>query len=268
MIKLKIFNKDMGKPKKENIKLKVGVYGLTGCAGCQLSMVFNEDELIDLFTVLDIKAFPFFKGQNIDEEFDIAFVEGLVASNGDIEMLKKIRSKAKKIVALGSCAHSGCIPAYRNFTNKENYEHLLYTKNNDISDVKPTPIDAHVEIDYIIPGCPPNRKQILDFIKDLVAGKKPVFYKNPVCIECRENGNDCLLLQGKPCMGPITSGGCNSVCTTSGFECWGCRGACDDPNYKAFVTMLREKGYDDNFIKTRMKIFSGLKRINVDEAFL
>ncbi len=289
MIKLGIFNrklnqeqpnlfkglqklKKLGRNKRREAetkmnKLKVGVYGLTGCAGCQLSMLFNEDEILDIFSVIDINAFPFIKGQNLDEEFDIAFVEGLVASNDDIRILKKIREKAKKIVALGACAHTGCIPAYRNFTNKENYEHLLYKKNQDIDDVDPTPIDAHVEIDYTIPGCPPNRKQILNFIKELVAGKEPIPYERPVCVECRENGNKCLLLQGKPCMGSITAGGCDSICTNSGFECWGCRGPSEQPNYKAFVNMMRKKGYEDEFIKTRLKMFAGLKRENIDEAF-
>ena len=264
MTRLKIFNK---KNKVEKKKLKVGVYGLTGCAGCQLSILFNEDEVLDIFTVIDIKAFPFIKGQNIEENFDIAFVEGLVASNDDVEILKKIRSKSKKVVALGACAHTGCIPAYRNFTNKENYQHLLYEKNHDIADIDPTPIQKHVEVDYTIPGCPPNRKHILNFIKEVLVGKEPIPYKRPVCIECRENGNPCLLLQGKICMGPITAGGCNAICTNSGFECWGCRGSSEDSNYKAYVELLRQKGYEDEFIRTRLKIFAGLEREKIDEAF-
>jgi len=30
----------------KNKKLKVGVYGITGCSGCQLSIIFNEEEIL------------------------------------------------------------------------------------------------------------------------------------------------------------------------------------------------------------------------------
>jgi len=244
---------------KNNEKPKVGVYGLTGCAGCQLSIIFNEDEILDLVSLIDLKAFPFIKGQNLDDEFDIVFMEGLVASNDDLKTLKKIREKTKILVALGACAHTGCIPAYRKWTLKENYEHLLYKKDDIIKDQDPSPIDAHVDVEFTIPGCPPDKNEILTFIKDILKGKTPRPYNNPVCVECRKNNNACLLIHGKPCMGPITAGGCNAVCINGGFECWGCRGPSGDANYEAWVTELRQKGFKDDFIKTRMKIFAGLK---------
>lgn len=240
-------------------KPKVGVYGLTGCAGCQLTIIFNEDEILDLIDLVDLKAFPFIKGHNENETFDLVFCEGLVASNEDLETLKKVRDRTKLLVALGACAHTGCIPAYRHWTLKENYEHLLYDKNHDIQDQAPTPIDAHVKVDFTIPGCPPNGKEILAFVKDVLNGKTPKQYNNPVCIECRRHNNDCLLIVGKPCMGPITAGGCDSVCINGGFECWGCRGPTGDANYEAWINDLRSKGFKDDFIKTRMKIFAGLK---------
>jgi len=137
-------------------KLKVGFYGITGCAGCLLSVVFNEDELLDIAGLIDITAFPFVKEKNIEDDFDIVFLEGLVASNDDLETVKKLREKTKILVALGACAHTGCIPAYRQFTLKENYAHLLYSKVKKIQDVTPIGIDAYVKVDYTIPGCPPS----------------------------------------------------------------------------------------------------------------
>jgi sulfhydrogenase subunit delta len=248
-------------------KAKVGVYGLTGCAGCQLSIIFNEDEILQVISLVDLRAFPFIKEHNPDEEFDLVFMEGLVASNNDLEVLEKVRKKTKVLVALGACAHTGCIPAYRHWTLKEDYEHLLFSKDDIIKDQEPTPIDAHVTVDYTIPGCPPDKHEILTFIKDIIAGKKPKPYNNPVCVECRRHNNDCLLIQGKPCLGPVTAGGCHAVCINGGFECWGCRGPSGDANYKAYVDLLKEKGYSEEFIKTRMKIFAGLKINGLDEAF-
>lgn len=252
----------------EQQKLNVGFYGLTGCAGCQLSVLFNEDELLNLFNLIHVTAFPFVKGRNIDQEFDFLFTEGLVASQMDMETLKKLRARTKTLVALGACAHTGCVPAYRTFTLKENYEHLLYTKKPGIEDVEPTPLDRYVKVDYTIPGCPPDKREILTFIKDVVTGKEPKPYNNPVCIECRRNNNLCLLEIGKPCLGPITRGGCNAVCVNGGFECWGCRGHTDDANVERMVKLLEEKGYSKEFIRDRMRIFVGLKIPEKTEAIL
>lgn len=240
-------------------KLKIGFYGITGCAGCQLSVIFNEDELLSLIDLIDVRAFPFIKELNIEEKFDYVFIEGLVASNDDLDVIKKLRKKTKKLVALGACAHTGCVPAYRNFTLKKNYEHLLYKKMKRIKDIKPTPVDAHIEVDYTIPGCPPDKNEILTFIKDIVKGKEPKKYNNPVCVECRRNNNICLLDINKLCLGPITRGGCNSVCTNSGFECWGCRGLTDDADIKLMIDILKSKGYSKKVIKQRMQSFVGLK---------
>ena len=246
-------------PMYEPAKLKIGVFSITGCAGCQLSIIFNEEELLDVIQLVDLKAFPFVKEVNPEEQFDYVFMEGLVADNEDLEVLKKVRDHTKYLVSLGACACTGCIPAYRQFTLKENYEHLLYKKQEAIQDVEPTPIDMHVRVDYYIPGCPPDKKEILTFVKNVVLGVVPKPYESPVCIECRRNGNQCLLDLGKPCLGPITAGGCNAVCINGGFECWGCRGPTKDMHLDLMINILRDKGFDDKFIADRMRTFVGLK---------
>lgn len=240
-------------------KLKMGFFGITGCAGCLLSVIFNEDEILDLVQLIDLKAFPFIKEVNPEESFDYVFIEGLVADKGDLEVLQKLRKNTKYLVSLGACASTGCVPAYRQFTLKENYDHLLYRKQEQLQDLSPSPVDAHVAIDYYIPGCPPDKKQIVTFIKQLVLGMRPKGTDNPVCIECRRNGNACLLDQGKPCLGPITAGGCNAVCINGGFECWGCRGPTKDMNLPLMISILKQKGFDEKFIQDRMRTFVGLK---------
>jgi len=246
-------------------KLKIGFYGITGCAGCLLSVIFNEDEILDLVELVDLKAFPFVKEVNADERFDYVFMEGLVADNDDLKTLKKLRKNSKFLVSLGACAGTGCVPAYRHYTLKENYEHLIYKKQKRLQDLKPTPIDEHVKVDYYIPGCPPNKKEILNFIKNITIGKEPKPHENPVCVECKLNGNECLLDLGKPCLGPITVGGCDSVCINGKFECWGCRGPTKDMNLDLMIKMLRDRGFDDKFIQDRMRTFVGLKMPMIEE---
>ena len=50
-------------------KPKVGVYGLTGCAGCQLSIIFNEDEILQIVDLVELRAFPFIKELNYNDDY-------------------------------------------------------------------------------------------------------------------------------------------------------------------------------------------------------
>jgi sulfhydrogenase subunit delta len=241
-------------------KLKVGVLDITGCNGCVLSVAFNEDEVLDIFSLVDVREYRFVSDPAEEgPEFDIVLMEGLVASPRDLEFLKKVRERTKVLVALGTCAHTGCIPAYRKWAPKENLARLQFDKTEDIKDVEPTPQDAHVKVDATIPGCPPNRREVLEVIKNLVIGKGYRPYTMPVCVECRRNNNMCLLEVNKPCLGPVTTGGCFAICVNAGLECWGCRGQTADANLDAFMKMLEGKGFKRDFILERMRTFVGLK---------
>ncbi len=238
-------------------KPRVGLWATgAGCYGCLLSFIFNEDDIVDLLKVVDLVALPFIKGKN-EEDFDVLFIEGTPCSKEDVEVTKKLAAKAKIVVALGACSSTGGIPAYRNFVPEKNYEYLKHKKNDNISDVKPEPIEAHVKVDYQVRGCPPDKEELKNFIKDLVLGKKPKEYKRPVCEECRLKENSCLLEKGRICLGPVTRGNCNAICPSSGFECWGCRGPTDDANFGELKALLKEKGITDEQINLRLNTFAG-----------
>lgn len=241
-------------------KPKVGFFGITGCAGCLLSVVFNENELLEIPNLVDIKAFPFIKQQNMEDgEYDIIFIEGTVAKQEDLDDILKLRKQTKLLVAMGACSCTGGVPAFRNFISDDHYRELVYHKASHLTDVDPTPVDHYVHVDYYLPGCPPDKNEILNFLKAVAKGKIPKPYDKPVCVECRLNGNRCLLDEGKLCFGPITRGGCNSVCTNNKLECWGCRGPTDDANVKVMLELLKEKGFDTKVIRDRLETFVGLK---------
>ena len=247
------------KVNNKKAKPSVAFYDLAGCQGCVLSFIFNEDELLDLLDHVDVKAFRFVKGAKDDKQIDIAFVEGLVASNDDLENLNRIREKSKILVAMGACACTGCIPAYRNFMDTSKYAYLVYEKTKEIKDVPATPINEHVVVDYYIQGCPPDKKHISSFIKDVLLGKNPYDYDKPVCYECKLNENRCLLDEGKMCFGPITRGGCDSVCTNGKFECWGCRGPTPDADIPLMIKTLEQKGFPKDHIRQRLRTFAGMQ---------
>ncbi|MEK6968518.1 MAG: hypothetical protein AABX51_07875 [Nanoarchaeota archaeon] len=249
-------------------KLKVGFYGITGCAGCLLSVIFNENEILGVADKIDIVSFPFIKERQTDEPLDVIFLEGVVANNHDLETLKKLRAQTKVLVAMGACATTGGTPALRNFQDPHNFETLQYHKAIGIADIPPQPVDKFVHVDYYIEGCPPDKKEILGVINDFVLGKEPFMYSKPVCVECRKNKNPCLLEMGQPCLGPVTRGGCNAVCTNNGLVCWGCRGPASetDVTFKEMVSLLKVKGFDEKFTRDRLNTFAGWEHKEMEET--
>ena len=242
------------------MKPKAGFYGITGCAGCLLSVIFNEDELLSMANALDIVSFPFIKEKNSEGKLDIVFIEGTVVSNNDIEVLRELRERSKLVVALGACACHGNIPALRNFANEEELDYLKYEKQGHIRDTgKPVPISSIIKVDYSLPGCPPDRDEIKIFIKDILSGKVFRNYNDPVCRECRLFENGCLLDYNRICLGPITRGNCRAVCPTNGFECYGCRGLTDDANFEEYFKLLEDKGISSAEVKKHMETFIGLE---------
>lgn len=245
-------------------KPKIGIFGVSGCAGCMLEFLY-EDCFKEIIKVVDIKAFPLIKENTYEGKFDLIFVEGTVCFDEDIIRLNELRKRSKLVVAIGSCACLGGVPSMKNFLDKEKTMKLVYPKINHLKSTDPTPLHDHVKIDYFIPQCPPDKKEIVEFIKAITSGKDPITYSDPVCVECRIKGNPCFLDIGEICLGPITSGGCNAICPSNNTSCYGCRGPCPDANILAFIEMLKEKGYNEKQIHSKMQTFAGLQFKEMEE---
>jgi sulfhydrogenase subunit delta len=238
-------------------KLKIGVYGISGCAGCLLSILF-EDCFKQLLSLVDIKAFPLIKEDSYKGDFDYVFIEGTVCFDEDIVMLNELRKRAKYVVALGSCSCVGGVPSIKNFLDSEKTMRLVYPVYNHLKPEPPTPIDKHIKVDYYIPECPPNKQEIIEFVKIIATGREFKPFREPVCYECRRLGNPCMLDKGEICLGPITNGGCNAICPSNSVTCYGCRGPSKDANFKAFSDMLMKMGYTKKEMHDKMQTFSGL----------
>lgn len=244
-----------------NGKPKIGIYELTGCAGDALLIVDCEMELLDIFTAADIQSFAMAKSDNIDGELDVALVEGSVTTEKEIEELKDIRERAKIVVAFGNCAAHGGIQA--RFDDKEWQENLKKVyENQKFTHTKPVrskPIDEFVKVDFYLPGCPVSKEQFLHFLTRMLKGNPPEHYPTPVCVTCKYNENDCLLNNGKLCLGPLTADGCGSVCPNHNIPCFGCWGPVENANAIAELHLLKEKGFSVEEIKKRMANFAGTK---------
>lgn len=243
--------------KQETHKPRAGFFGVAGCAGCLLTVLY-EDVFLKVNEALDIKAFPLIKEDKYKGEFDIVFIEGTVTFDKDIILLNELRERSKAVVALGACACVGGVPSIKNFKDSEKAMRFVYPKYNQLKSEPPTPINRHIKVDYYLPQCPPDKEEIVEFVKDFIVGKQFHNSKDPVCIECRKKGNLCLLQEGELCLGPVTKAGCKALCPSNGVACYGCRGPFKDANYKAFIELLKEKGYTGKEIKDKMQTFAGL----------
>jgi sulfhydrogenase subunit delta len=242
-------------------KLKVGIFGITGCMGCHLNIIY-QPELLSILNAIDLKAFPVTNEKNIeDDEFDIIFLEGVVVNEKDLKELKEYRTKCKKLIAIGACATDGCVPAIKNFVNNKNVEISVYKPDEleKLHSLDPKPIDEFVEVDGYIRGCPMDKQEFLQFMKATLLGKEFKEYQKPICYECNLRERGCLLEEGTECLGPVTFGHCSVMCPMEGFGCVGCRGPYSDANFDAYFKLLEEKGVSKEETFRHLNRFAGIK---------
>ncbi|MBR9676498.1 oxidoreductase [Candidatus Woesearchaeota archaeon] len=236
----------MGKP-------KVAIHSITGCAGCQLTIYFIEDVLLDLLSKIDLVAAPMIQEKNSKGPYDVTFLEGSVSSQEDLLRVKELREKSKVLVALGTCSSYGNIQSTLSYhKNQKDIPKGIYKTTSHLKSVESSSVDKHVKVDYYIPGCPPDKTEIATFIKDLLLGKTPKAYSKPVCFICNLKENICLLDVGKECLGPVVNGACGALCPSNNHACTGCRGPLDDLNYAAHKEIAKSKGVSGELFKQRI----------------
>ncbi|MBN1275617.1 hypothetical protein JXA12_04995 [Candidatus Woesearchaeota archaeon] len=249
---------------EEKRKPRIAIHSITGCAGCQLTIYFIKDRLLDFLGAVDLVAAPMIKGKNDDDgPYDVCFVEGSVSNRRDLEHLKKWRAQSKVLVALGTCATHANVQGIKNFHDARTVHERVYGQEaanleGGSAPVAPTPLDEHVKVDYKISGCPPEEVEILKFIKEFLTGMHPRIYHEPVCVECTKREIRCLLEDGKECMGPLIRGGCNALCPGVGHGCTGCHGPIEEANIPQTIELLKANGVPLKLINQHLQKYAGL----------
>ena len=107
-------------------KPKVGIFGLTGCAGDQLQILNCEDHLLLVASQVDIVDWVMAKSDNDHQcALEVDFVEGVVATERDLETIKRVRERSKFLVAIGTCAVWGGLPAMQNDIPREKLQEAV-----------------------------------------------------------------------------------------------------------------------------------------------
>lgn len=281
-------------------KLKMAVYWGAACGGCCVSVLDVHEKLFDVVANADLVFWPialdtkYADVEAMEDGFiDITLFNGAVRNSENEHMAKVLRQKTKILVAYGSCAHMGGIPGLANFSTKEEIFNQVYfdspsTENKNsilpgvsvevdegtltlpgfYNDVRT--LGQTVDVDYYMPGCPPQTERLLEVFMAIVNGnelppKGSVIgaYDKSQCDECtrkktdnkhfkavkrpfeiEDDGETCFLEQGIICMGPATRGGCGYRCIEGNAPCRGCYGPppdVPDPGAKmmsALATMI------------------------------
>jgi sulfhydrogenase subunit delta len=225
-------------------KPTLAVWKLASCDGCQLTVLDCEDELLTLAGAVDIAHFPEASSAEIAGPYDVSLVEGSVTTERDARRIAEIRAASRVLVSIGACATAGGIQALRNFADVAEFTSVVYARPDYISTLATsTPVAGHVTVDFELRGCPIDKRQLLELITALLAGRKPQIPAHSVCHDCKLRGTSCVMVaHGTPCLGPITQAGCGAICPAFGRGCYGCFGPVASPNLPALTAQLRHLG--------------------------
>jgi F420-non-reducing hydrogenase small subunit len=264
-------------------KPKLAIYWAASCGGCDIAILDIEAKILEVADFFELVFWPCaadFKYDDVrkmqDKEITLTLFNGAIRSDENYEIAKLLRDKSVVLCAFGSCASDGCIPGLANFTDKQAIMDYVYKLSPSLEpgnttvpqvEVKVPEGTIHipnlwntvrtlqqvVDVDYIIPGCPPQSNQIaavIDAVIDILKNGKPLPPKGTVlgasdkscCDECPRKRNVkkikkfirpfekvtdpeiCLMEQGIVCLGPATRGGCGAKCVQAGVPCRGCYG--------------------------------------------
>ena len=225
-------------------KPTVAVWKFASCDGCQLSLLDCEDELLAVAGRVDLAMFPEATSRMVEGPYDVSLVEGSITTPHDAERIGRIREQSRVLITLGACATSGGIQALRNGRDIAEYVANVYAHPEFIATLATsTPIADHVPVDLELRGCPIDRRQLIETIAAVLAGRPPRLPTTSVCVECKARGNPCLLVaRGTPCLGPVTQGGCRALCPSYDRGCYGCFGPTESPNTASLTGRFVELG--------------------------
>lgn len=266
-----------------NGKPKFAMYWAASCGGCEIAVLNIGEKILDVDANFEVAFWPVAmdaKYKDVEAMEDGAILltlfNGGIRNEENAEIARLLRKKSQLLVAFGSCACEGCIPGLANLSSPDV---VLKTAFSTVSTDNPSgmlpqyhyqmpegeihipsfypvlkTLDQVVDVDYYMPGCPPESHQIaavIDLVIKVLHGEAQLPPKGAtigagnttVCDDCPRTRNVktikqfvriqavkhmdptlCLLEQGVPCNGPATRNGCGALCPQAGAQCIGCYG--------------------------------------------
>jgi F420-non-reducing hydrogenase small subunit len=228
------------------------------CGGCEVTILDVGEPLLDVLPALEFVHMPVIMdhklyGQTGEEkqmnipEADVGIITGGVRNEENKKLAELMRSRVNTLIAMGSCASFGGIPALANqYEISEIYDRVY--RGNSTTDSGDTPqgdvpalldrvyaLHEVVKVDLNLPGCPTTPDMFVGALMHLLKGTPFAVAEKSVCDSCptiREkkavgtlkrplepiegageplNNVRCLMEQGFLCLGPATRAGCGGM---------------------------------------------------------
>ncbi len=236
-------------------KITVSFEWLSGCSGCELSIVDLHEKLLAVLEQIEIVRLPILMDVKGYPKAALGIVTGALRTHHDVECAKKMRESCATILAFGTCGVYGGPQGSGYAHAPGELAETAFVKNPTTSthfvpdqgvpkllDEGVLPLDAAIAVDRYLPGCPPHAYYVFEALRSVVDGKPPAFGEHNVCFHCdrhmqhtevaalrrvHEGPLDheaCFLSQGVLCMGSATLDRCRGACPTRGMPCSGCTG--------------------------------------------
>lgn len=185
-------------------KVKAAIYWCSSCGGCDESIVDLGERLLAIRELVDFVFWPCAmdpKTSDVealpDGDIAVSLINGAVRTSEQEEMAKLLRRKSQLVVAFGSCACTGGIPALANLTSRKaiferayldsptnvNPEGVIPVQHSRTPDGFPMELpefyetvfklDDVIEVDYYLPGCSPNGDMVAAALTAILEGKLP-----------------------------------------------------------------------------------------------
>lgn len=167
-------------------KKKIATVWLGGCSGCHMSLLDIDERILEVVKLADIVKSPIVDGKELPE-VDIALVEGSITSDEHYKEILEIRKKAKTVVAMGDCAVMTNVTGMRNYFNLKDVFDTAYANaiSNDKEGQLPdhpsllrlndkvVPLQEVIDVDFVIPGCPPHADTIFYVLNEYLNDRLP-----------------------------------------------------------------------------------------------
>jgi coenzyme F420-reducing hydrogenase gamma subunit len=251
----------------ERTRPRLAVWKFASCDGCQLSLLGCEDELLTLAEVIEIANFPEASSAVAEGPYDLSLVEGSITTAHDAERIRTVRRQSRHLITIGACATAGGIQALKNFANADDFVAAVYASPQYISTLATsTPISAHVPVDYELHGCPIDKGQLIEVISAFLIGRRPAIAAHSVCVECKQRGTVCVMIQGTPCLGPVTHAGCGAICPSFRRGCYGCFGPMETPNTASLARAWQQLGASRRDLHRAFRTFNAAAQPFLEES--
>jgi NAD-reducing hydrogenase small subunit len=166
-------------------KPRVATIWLGGCSGCHMSFLDLDERLLDLAALADVVFTPIADVKEFPSDVDVTLVEGAVANEDHLAMIRLVRERTRVLVSFGDCAVTGNVTSLRNAIPLRQVLATSYreraTRPADVSDaVVPRllewvePVHRVVPVDVFLPGCPPSGDEIWMALTALLQGNLPL----------------------------------------------------------------------------------------------